>query len=333
MKGIYLIENIKLNEKYIGSSYKIHSRWGNHIRQLIKNEHHSKLLQNSFNLSNLSDFRFSILEIVRNDISDKDLEQKESDWSKNFNDYINRLPLSKDGKVNFHHSRKTIINILKSQNRYKPFYAIDLNDKIIGEYELLEDARKDLKISVSSIRLSLISHIFTRKSIGFIYKNDYGKYSLVKKKVWNFGLKQNNQKRIRMKVKVYTLYGDYFNTFDSIHSCAEYFKASPSNIFKTLNLFPKKILYKSEVSKYLFIKDDSADRSELINSWKKKYDIIKINILVPNGNILIKDLYDNIIGKTNIEKVSQVLKITIPSVKEVIKGRRIQTCGFKLIEI
>lgn len=64
---IYAIINKKNNKLYIGSTVDYKIRLKVHINKLIKNEHHSILLQRAFNKYGIKMFKFKILEFVEND--------------------------------------------------------------------------------------------------------------------------------------------------------------------------------------------------------------------------------------------------------------------------
>lgn len=61
--GIYYIINIVNNKKYIGSSFDIKKRISKHFRQLSKNKHINKHLQNAYNFYGKENFSFEIVEI------------------------------------------------------------------------------------------------------------------------------------------------------------------------------------------------------------------------------------------------------------------------------
>jgi len=60
--GIYEIKNTLTNQRYIGSSVNIHSRWKLHLYQLKRNKHHSIYLQRVWNKYGEKHFEFNILE-------------------------------------------------------------------------------------------------------------------------------------------------------------------------------------------------------------------------------------------------------------------------------
>jgi len=64
MNGIYIIENIKTNKYYVGSSTNTHKRLNSHKGLLIRNKHHSYKLQGSFNKHGISNFNFKVIEDI-----------------------------------------------------------------------------------------------------------------------------------------------------------------------------------------------------------------------------------------------------------------------------
>ena len=61
--GVYCIENIINNKKYIGQSYDLSNRFIDH-KNLVKNNHHrNKHLQNSFNKHGADNFKFYIIDL------------------------------------------------------------------------------------------------------------------------------------------------------------------------------------------------------------------------------------------------------------------------------
>lgn len=67
ISGIYKIENKTNGKVYIGRSIDIDARWAEHKRNLLNGTHHSKKLQNSYNLHGIESFAFSIIEEVDRD--------------------------------------------------------------------------------------------------------------------------------------------------------------------------------------------------------------------------------------------------------------------------
>jgi len=73
--GIYKIHNTISNKFYIGSAFSFGKRFNKHINDLLKNKHHNKYLQNSFNIHGENAFVFSVIEIVDDPINLISIEQ------------------------------------------------------------------------------------------------------------------------------------------------------------------------------------------------------------------------------------------------------------------
>ncbi|HQF37046.1 MAG TPA: GIY-YIG nuclease family protein [Candidatus Dojkabacteria bacterium] len=72
--GIYCIENIITNKKYIGLSRDINKRLWSHKTNLIKNKHSNMHLQSAFNLYGIDNFIFYIIEECdKEDLNDKEI--------------------------------------------------------------------------------------------------------------------------------------------------------------------------------------------------------------------------------------------------------------------
>lgn len=64
--GIYKITNIINSKFYIGSAVNFNKRWIKHKSELNNNKHHSKHLQNAWNIYGENNFDFEIIEYVEN---------------------------------------------------------------------------------------------------------------------------------------------------------------------------------------------------------------------------------------------------------------------------
>ena len=62
ISGIYCIQNIVTNKKYIGQSNNIYYRWRKHKSELNRNVHVNTYLQNSWNKYGQENFKFYIVE-------------------------------------------------------------------------------------------------------------------------------------------------------------------------------------------------------------------------------------------------------------------------------
>lgn len=71
--GIYCIENIINNKKYIGQSIHIHRRWSEHKSELNNNFHSNDYLQKAWNKYGADNFKFYIIELC--DINELDARE------------------------------------------------------------------------------------------------------------------------------------------------------------------------------------------------------------------------------------------------------------------
>lgn len=74
--GIYCIENIVNNKKYIGQSKHVHERWKKHVYELDCGKHYNDYLQKSWDKYGKENFKFSVLEYC--DI--ENLDNREIYW-------------------------------------------------------------------------------------------------------------------------------------------------------------------------------------------------------------------------------------------------------------
>jgi group I intron endonuclease len=69
IRGIYKITNLINNKVYIGESLDIYRRWDEHRDDLNNNSHHSYKLQSDWNEFRQDNFKFEIISILDEDIS------------------------------------------------------------------------------------------------------------------------------------------------------------------------------------------------------------------------------------------------------------------------
>lgn len=81
--GIYCIENLVNNKKYIGQSVDIYSRWYAHKSKLYGNKHENTHLQNSWNNYGEKYFHFYIVELCDKEL----LNEREIYWIKHYNTF------------------------------------------------------------------------------------------------------------------------------------------------------------------------------------------------------------------------------------------------------
>lgn len=192
LNGIYRIYSKTTNKSYIGmaSAYKnknknrrgFYVRYHTHLNKLLKNIHHNKYLQNSFNKYGKEDFIFEILEICKPEEC-SNLEIKYMDLYKSMiteNGYnIIKQPLSRFGKKTSFEIREKLSNLYKNVKR--PLEIIkkwsnsvsqyDLNGTFIASYYSMSEASRVTGIQRQDIGQSIIGRK-CKTAGGFIWKKD-----------------------------------------------------------------------------------------------------------------------------------------------------------------
>lgn len=94
MIGIYCIQNIKTNKKYIGQSIDIETRIKRHFRQLRRGIHHSIYLQRSYDLYGEQNFRSTVLE----QCEVQELDAKQKYWIRFYDSHNNGYNMTDGGQ-------------------------------------------------------------------------------------------------------------------------------------------------------------------------------------------------------------------------------------------
>ncbi|MFA7689249.1 MAG: GIY-YIG nuclease family protein [Bacilli bacterium] len=131
MQGIYQIRNIKTGKVYVGSSKNIERRFGEHIRNLKNNKHHSIKLQRSWNLTKdkKKTFVFEVIEEVNDNSILKEREQY----------YIDL----KDAYTTGYNCSEKVDNLKYVFKKQKKVSKKKLLDKLYNEYINLYNKYKD----------------------------------------------------------------------------------------------------------------------------------------------------------------------------------------------
>jgi group I intron endonuclease len=109
--SIYKIRHIQSGKVYIGSAVNTYNRWMVHLNHLRKNKHHSIHLQRAWNRYGEQNFKFEIIEKVKDK---NNLIKREQYWMDHFDSYnpkygYNISPTA-GSQLGFHHSAETIMN-------------------------------------------------------------------------------------------------------------------------------------------------------------------------------------------------------------------------------
>jgi len=163
--GIYIIRNLYNNKIYIGSAKNIKQRLHEHNSMLRRNKHHSKYLQNSYNLHN-GKFLFSILEQCSVD----NLIKREQYWLDYYNSYnkkygYNNVPkaysslgrkASTETKLKMSNSHKGMKKPWSNMNHLKKSIKCVFNDNSEQVFNYIGEASTILNINRNTISRLLI---------------------------------------------------------------------------------------------------------------------------------------------------------------------------------
>lgn len=141
--GIYCIENILNEKKYIGQSVDIYKRWYDHKWELNNGSHRNPYLQRAWIKYGEENFKFEIVEKCL----PEELNDKEKYWINKMESYLNgyNLTIGGDGNTRKEWTDEQIESIAN------PVFQVDLNGKIIKKWPSINKASKSLNINARQI--------------------------------------------------------------------------------------------------------------------------------------------------------------------------------------
>lgn len=185
LSGIYEISNKINGRKYIGHSKNITYRWYHHLNNLINGLHHNSKIQNDFNIYGLSNFEFSILELVDNK---ENLLIKEQE-------YLNLLDFDSNYNINNSIKKEKQPNIINFTTYINTKWLVpsDASEDETNKYRIYKQEDKD-EIVEKAIDCQLIdlprSYITFNRIINFMqetlgYRIEDGRFRLIRT-IWIF---------------------------------------------------------------------------------------------------------------------------------------------------
>lgn len=179
--GIYCIENILNNKKYVGSSVDFYYRWHRHRSDLIRNKHGNRKLQNSWNKNNPEDFIVYILE----ECEELDLTKREQFWIDKLNPKFN-ITLLVERNILSQESRELISKTLKEgyesgrikSRSFVEIDAYDLKGNLIGSFNSCKDCYSFFNVSESM--LTSVLKYKSKQAKGFVFRYKGEKFSYEK---------------------------------------------------------------------------------------------------------------------------------------------------------
>jgi group I intron endonuclease len=139
--GIYCITSKVNGKKYVGQSVNIGQRWGEHIKRLKANKHHSQHLQNHFNKYSIEDLIFEVLEEATDLTLLTNREQHYIDLLK---PEFNSCPAA-GSCLGLKHIEAKYYTYNKKDQQYKTFYSVSGIKVVFGWHKSLDEALKEIE--------------------------------------------------------------------------------------------------------------------------------------------------------------------------------------------
>lgn len=170
--GIYCIENLKNNKKYIGQSGDIKWRWMRHKCDLRGNSHHNRHLQSAWNKYGEENFICYVIEYCDSNL----LNEKEKYWIKYCDTYNigYNLDFGGDGIRGYKHTEEEIQKMRMIKDP-EPIIQLDLKGNYLNRFISSGEAGDFIgKESVSGIKRCCEKDKY-RQAYGYIwvYEKDY----------------------------------------------------------------------------------------------------------------------------------------------------------------
>lgn len=310
MIGIYKIENLITNKIYIGSSKNINERFINHKSMLKNNTHHCVYLQRAINKYGINNFSFEIVE----QCSIEDLVIKEQYYiDLHKNNLYNMLLIANPG-FNQKHKKESLIKSQRARG-FSSILKIDIKGNILKEYDLISEIEFKPDRIYKSIKNQ---NCIKSYDFGFIYSKDY--YVGYKPKSlsnWNKNIKykQNNIKSY--PIYVYDTYGRFYKKFNSLRDCAIEMSIPTSNLHRILN------------------NENVRNRNYLFFTEEKTFNnLLKLKTISDTNNqIVVHDVFNNLIGYSNLKELSLLLNCNKNSINDVIIGKREKCYNYKFSKL
>lgn len=172
--GIYCIQNISNNKRYIGSSVNLLVRLEKHRSLLRGNRHENKYLQNAWNKYGEEKFICYLLEVYDSDVKDY-LTEHEQKWidlllpEYNLILKVERNELTPESRLKQSETRKRLFKEGKLiPSAYKAVKKYDLDANFIAEYKSVNDAAESENLHVTTVIRNLQKT--TNQGGGFIWR-------------------------------------------------------------------------------------------------------------------------------------------------------------------
>lgn len=264
--GIYAIKNIQKGKMYIGQSIDIKARWRQHLKNLRKNTHIAKYLQNSFNKYGENSFIYGVIEYC----TKEKLNEREYYWINYYNTFIKgynqTIPNPKTGKRTYT-SEQLIQHAINGKNQWDRLSKKEKLDRL----NLLVQNRPDVSKSIS-----LYNKDTFEKELEFKCFKDCGEYfGKTHKRIANIITKLGNFEKVTYKGYIFIKEGDTLDLWKERKLKHE--EDVKNNILKYRELQaankPKKELLPLEVRKESWRQNSIKSKEVLRSSGKYKIKV------------------------------------------------------------
>jgi len=308
--GIYKIVNLVNNKIYVGSSINLNKREKDHFKDLNGNYHRNRYLQNAWNKYGLDNFKFEVLEHVKDESKLLEKEQYYLDiYFDNQKCCYNICPTAGSSfGVKFSDEIKLKSSIVRGG---KPFYAFKIKDReLIGEWINQGECGRYLNINSKDINNCLKNKRDTTHGYIFIYKDEYSEQKL--NEIYN-------------KINPFLVFdkytGDFISKHDTIMECIIDLKLNRGS-HGNIGLCLRNKQY--SVSDYVFIyEDEYTDEKlkELCDLYNKTFYVYRKN----NGEFIGE-------FESQLSCVEE-LNINKGHISNCLNGNRRSTDGFIFIYV
>jgi hypothetical protein len=314
--GIYCIENLINNKKYIGQSIDINQRWRTHKSELNNNKHYNIQLQRAWNKYGNKNFNFYIIEncdymciderekfyiakynTYKNGYN-RDLGgSKDKDVSPDFGKKISQARLNKTADEKYEIMKA---NIKAHEFESIPVYQIDLNGNIVKLWSSARRAGKELNIIQSVIWTCLNKTRKTYKGYIWLYESEIEEFNL------NDYINQNTQAK---KIYQFNFDGELIKEWDSSNETTKY-GFDPSAVIKCCK--EKCLFHKGFIWSY-----SRHVKSEIIDKIKEKQSIKIFNINL-----------DYLFSTYDQKEASKLTGVSVASISLCLNGKINKTKGY-----
>lgn len=310
MIGIYKIENLITNKIYIGSSKNINERFINHKSMLRNNSHHCIYLQRAIDKYGLDNFSFEVLELC----PEEDLVIKEQYYIDLYKGNLYNMLLIANPGFNQKHKKESLIKSQRSRG-FSSILKIDIKGNILQEYDLISE----IEFKPDRIYKSIKNQTCIKSyDFGFIYSKDYVQgYKPKPLNNWNKNINYKQTNINSYPIYVYDIYGRFHKKFNSLRDCAIEMNIATPNLHRILN------------------DENVRNRNYLFFTEERNFNnLLKLKSTADMDNqISVYDVFNNLIGYSNIKELTSLLNCNRSSIMDVIIGRREKCYGYKFSKL